>query len=146
MKLGEMLVQIDENKTVIVTDLVNMEIARYDGRDSIPEEMNDLEVYSQRISTNGNIAIKVKTIRTKMQWTLFVLSYTDYDQLVAYMVPKDMLLEVQKAADKMQNNVIIFDRELQKRKIPYQFIGLFEIPLKDRKETWFDMEIARAEI
>lgn len=46
MTLGEMLEQIDENKTVIVTDLVNMEIARYDGRDSIPEEMNRFGSFS----------------------------------------------------------------------------------------------------
>ena len=146
MKLGEMLEQIDENKTVIVTDLVNMEIARYDGRDSIPEEMNSLEVFPWKLSSDGNIAIKAKTIKTKTQWTLFVLSYTDNEYSCVYMVPKNMLLEVQKAADIVHRTKESFDKQLQKRKIPYQFIGSFNIPVQNREETWLDTEIARAEI
>lgn len=99
MTLGAMLEQIDENKTVIVTDLVNMEIARYDGRDSIPEEMNSLEVFPWNLSSDGEVVIKAKTVKTKTQWSLFVLSYANDEYSCVYMVPKDMLLEVQKVAD-----------------------------------------------
>lgn len=146
MKLGEMLEQIDENKTVIVTDLVNMEIARYDGRDSIPEEMNSLEVFPWTLSSDGEVVIKAKTVQTKTQWSLFVLSYANDEYSCVYMVPKDMLLEVQKAADIVHRTKESFDEQLQKRKIPYQFIGSFNIPVQNRQETWFDTEIVRAEI
>lgn len=146
MKLGEMLVQIDENKTVIVTDLVNMEIARYDGRDSIPEEMNSLEVFPWKLSSEGGIVIKAKTVQTKTQWSLFVLSYANDEFSCVYMVPKIMLLEVQKVADIVHKTKDSFDKQLQKRKIPYQFIGSFNIPVQNREETWFDTEITRAEI
>lgn len=146
MTLGEMLVQIDENKTVIVTDLVNMEIARYDGRDSIPEEMNGLEAFLWKLPSEGEIVIKAKTIRIKTQWSLFVLSYADNEYSCVYMVPKDMLLEVQKVADIVHRTKESFGKQLQKRKIPYQFIGSFNIPVQNRQEIWFDTEIVRAEI
>ena len=146
MKLGEMLEQIDENKTVIVTDLVNMEIARYDGRDSIPEEMNGLEAFVWKLPSEGEIVIKVKTVQTKTQWSLFVLSYANDEYSCVYMVPKNMLLEVQKVADIVHKTKESFDKQLQKRKIPYQFIGSFNIPVQNRQEIWFDTEITRAEI
>lgn len=146
MTLGEKLEQIDENKTVIVTDLVNMEIARYDGRDSIPEEMNSLEVFPWTLSSDSEIVIKVKTVQTKIQWSLFVLSYANDELSCVYMVPKDMLLEVQKAADIVHRTKESFDKQLQKRKIPYQFIGSFNIPVQNRQEIWFDTGITRAEI
>lgn len=146
MTLGEMLEQIDENKTVIVTDLVNMEIARYDGRDSIPEEMNSLEVFPWQFSSDGEIVIKAKTVQTKTQWSLFVLSYANDEYSRVYMVPKDMLLEVQKVADIVHKTKESFDKRLQKRKIPYQVIGSFNIPVQNRQEIWFDTEITRAEI
>lgn len=146
MTLGEMLEQIDENKTVIVTDLVNMEIARYDGRDSIPEEMNSLEVFPWNLLSDGKIVIKAKTVQTKTQWSLFVLSYANDEYSCIYMVPKDMLLEVQKVADIVHKTKESFDKRLQKRKIPYQVIGSFNIPVQNRQEIWFDTEITRAEI
>lgn len=146
MTLGEMLEQIDENKTVIVTDLVNMEIARYDGRDSIPEEMNSLEVFPWQFSSDGEIVIKAKTVQTKTQWSLFVLSYANDEYSCVYMVPKDMLLEVQKVADIVHKTKEHFDKRLQKRKIPYQFIGSCNVPVQNRQKIWFDMEITRAEI
>lgn len=146
MTLGEMLEQIDENKTVVVTDLVNMEIARYDGRDSIPEEMNSLEVFPWKLSSDGEIVIKAKTVRTKTQWSLFVLSYANDKYSCVYMVPKDMLLEVQKVADIVHKTKESFDKRLQKRKIPYQVVGSFNIPVQNRQEIWFDTEITRAEI
>lgn len=146
MTLGEMLEQIDENKTVIVTDLVNMEIARYDGRDSIPEEMNSLEVFPWKLSSDGGIIIKAKTVQTKTQWSLFVLSYANDEYSCVYMVPKDMLLEVQKVADIVHKTKESFDKRLQKRKIPYQVVGSFNIPVQNRQEIWFDTEITRAEI
>ena len=146
MKLGEMLEQIDENKTVIVTDLVNMEIARYDGRDSIPEEMNSLDVFPWKLSSDGNIAIKAKTIKTKTQWTLFILSYANYEYSCIYMIPKEKLLEVQKVADMVHKTKGSFSNQLQKQKIPYQYVGDLNVPVASRKETWFDTEITRAEI
>lgn len=146
MTLGEMLEQIDENKTVIVTDLVNMEIARYDGRDSIPEEMNSLEVFPWKLSSDGEVVIKAKTVQTKTQWSLFVLSYANDEYSCVYMVPKDMLLEMQKVADIVHKTKESFDKRLQKRKIPYQVVGSFNIPVQDRQEIWFDTEITRAEI
>lgn len=146
MTLGEMLEQIDENKTVIVTDLVNMEIARYDGRDSIPEEMNSLEVFPWKLSSDGGIIIKAKTVQTKTQWSLFVLSYANDEYSCVYMVPKDMLLEVQKVADIVHKTKESLDKRLQKRKIPYQVVGSFNIPVQNRQEIWFDTEITRAEI
>lgn len=146
MTLGEMLEQIDENKTVVVTDLVNMEIARYDGRDSIPEEMNSLEVFPWKLSSDSEIVIKAKIVQTKTQWSLFVLSYVNDEYSCVYMVPKDMLLEVQKVADIVHKTKESFDKRLQKRKIPYQSIGSFNIPVQNRQEIWFDTEITRAEI
>lgn len=146
MTLGEMLEQIDENKTVVVTDLVNMEIARYDGRDSIPEEMNSLEVFPWQSSSDGGIIIKAKTVQTKTQWSLFVLSYANDEYSCVYMVPKDMLLEVQKVADIVHKTKESFDKRLQKRKIPYQVVGSFNITVQNRQEIWFDTEITRAEI
>lgn len=146
MTLGEMLEQIDENKTVVVTDLVNMEIARYDGRDSIPEEMNSLEVFPWQSSSDGEVVIKAKTVQTKTQWSLFVLSYANDEYSCVYMVPKDMLLEVQKVADIVHKMRESFDKRLQKRKIPYQVIGSFNIPVQNRQEIWFDTGITRAEI
>lgn len=146
MTLGEMLEQIDENKTVIVTDLVNMEIARYDGRDSIPEEMNSLEVFPWKLSSDGEVVVKAKTVQTKTQWSLFVLSYANDEYSCVYMVPKDMLLEVQKVADIVHKTKESFDKRLQKRKIPYQVVGSFNIPVQNRQEIWFDTEITRAEI
>ena len=146
MTLGEMLEQIDESKTVIVIDLVNMEIARYDGRDSIPEEMNSLEVFPWKLSSDGGIIIKVKTVQTKTQWSLFVLSYVNDEYSCVYMVPKDMLLEVQKVADIVHKTKESFDKRLQKRKIPYQVVGSFNIPVQNRQEIWLDTEITRAEI
>lgn len=146
MTLGEMLEQIDENKTVIVTDLVNIEIARYDGRDSIPEEMNSLEVFPWNLLSDGKIVIKAKTVQTKTQWSLFVLSYANDEYSCVYMVPKNMLLEVQKVADIVHKTRESFDKRLQKRKIPYQVIGSFNIPVQNRQEIWFDTEITRAEI
>lgn len=146
MTLGEMLEQINENKTVIVTDLVNMEIARYDGRDSIPEEMNSLEVFPWKLSSDDKIVVKVKTVQTKTQWSLFVLSYANDEYSCVYMVPKDMLLEVQKVADIVHKTRESLDKRLQKRKIPYQVIGSFNIPVQNRQEIWFDTEITRAEI
>lgn len=146
MTLGAMLEQIDENKTVIVTDLVNMEIARYDGRDSIPEEMNSLGVFPWNLLSDGKVVIKAKTVQTKTQWSLFVLSYANDECSCVYMVPKDMLLEVQKVAGIVHKTKESFDKRLQKRKIPYQVIGSFNIPVQNRQEIWFDMEITRAEI
>lgn len=146
MTLGEMLEQIDENKTVIVTDLVNMEIARYDGRDSIPEEMNSLEVFPWNLLSDGKIVIKAKTVQTKTQWSLFVLSYANDKYSCVYMVPKDMLLEVQKVADIVHKTRESLDERLKKRKIPYQVVGSFNIPVQNRQEIWFDTEITRAEI
>ena len=146
MTLGEMLEQIDENKTVIVTDLVNMEIAKYDGRDSIPEEMNSLEVFPWNLSSDGEVVIKAKTVQTKTQWSLFVLSYANDEYSCVYMVPKDMLLEVQKVADIVHKMKESFDKQLQKRKIPYQVVGSFNIPVQNRQEIWFDTEITRVEI
>lgn len=146
MTLGEMLEQIDENKTVIVTDLVNMEIARYDGRDSIPEELNSLEVFPWQFSSDGEIVIKAKTVQTKTQWSLFVLSYANDKYSCVYMVPKDMLLEVQKVADIVHKTRESLDERLKKRKIPYQVVGSFNIPVQNRQEIWFDTEITRAEI
>lgn len=146
MTLGEMLEQIDENKTVIVTDLVNMEIARYDGRDSIPEEMNSLEVFPWKLSSDGEVVVKAKTVQTKTQWSLFVLSYANDEYSCVYMVPKDMLLEVQKVADIVHKTRESLDERLKKRKIPYQVVGSFNIPVQNRQEIWFDTEITRAEI
>lgn len=146
MTLGEMLEQINENKTVIVTDLVNMEIARYDGRDSIPEEMNSLEVFPWKLSSDGEVVVKAKTVQTKTQWSLFVLSYANDEYSCVYMVPKNMLLEVQKVADIVHKTRESLDKRLQKRKIPYQVIGSFNIPVQNRQEIWFDTEITRAEI
>lgn len=146
MTLGEMLEQINENKTVIVTDLVNMEIARYDGRDSIPEEMNSLEVFPWKLSSDGEVVVKAKTVQTKTQWSLFVLSYANDEYSCVYMVPKDMLLEVQKVADIVHKTRESLDERLQKRKIPYQVVGSFNIPVQNRQEIWFDTEITRAEI
>lgn len=146
MTLGEMLEQIDENKTVIVTDLVNMEIARYDGRDSIPEEMNSLEVFPWKLSSDGEVVVKAKTVQTKTQWSLFVLSYANDKYSCVYMVPKDMLLEVQKVADIVHKTRESLDERLKKRKIPYQVVGSFNIPVQNRQEIWFDTEITRAEI
>lgn len=146
MTLGEMLEQIDENKTVIVTDLVNMEIARYDGRDSIPEEMNSLEVFPWKLSSDVEVVVKAKTVQTKTQWSLFVLSYANDKYSCVYMVPKDMLLEVQKVADIVHKTRESLDERLKKRKIPYQVVGSFNIPVQNRQEIWFDTEITRAEI
>lgn len=146
MTLGEMLEQINENRTVIVTDLVNMEIARYDGRDSIPEEMNSLEVFPWKLSSDGEVVVKAKTVQTKTQWSLFVLSYANDKYSCVYMVPKDMLLEVQKVADIVHKTRESLDERLKKRKIPYQVVGLFNIPVQNRQEIWFDTEITRAEI
>ena len=44
MKLIECLAKADENKPYTVYDLVGNVLAKYDGRDSIPEELNDIEV------------------------------------------------------------------------------------------------------
>lgn len=42
--------------------------------------------------------------------------------------------------------VASLDERLKKRKIPYQVVGSFNIPVQNRQEIWFDTEITRAEI
>jgi hypothetical protein len=46
MKLIELLEVISEYAEVKILDTDEMELARYDGKDSIPEELNDREVDS----------------------------------------------------------------------------------------------------
>lgn len=58
MKLIDIISLIDENQTVVVVNTENKEIARYDGRDSIPTELNDRTV--EKISSIGFIAIMIK--------------------------------------------------------------------------------------
>ena len=45
MKLIDLLEVMNESETVIVFDYIGDEIARYDGKNSIPEELNDCGVY-----------------------------------------------------------------------------------------------------
>lgn len=52
MMLYDVLTLCDENKITVVYDASEREIARYDGRDSIPMELNNSEVC--QISAKGN--------------------------------------------------------------------------------------------
>lgn len=52
MILYDVLAICDENKVTVVYDASKREIARYDGRNSIPTELNNCEVC--QISAKGN--------------------------------------------------------------------------------------------
>lgn len=54
MKLGEAITWVDENKfcRVLATDNAQ-ELARYDGRNSIPEELNGLTVEAVSYGEDG---------------------------------------------------------------------------------------------
>lgn len=44
MKLIDLMTVFDENKELVVTD-AGIVVARYDGKDSIPTELNDRDVF-----------------------------------------------------------------------------------------------------
>lgn len=58
MTLGELLGHIDENTHVIIVDANSEFIAEYDGRNSIPFELNDQEVNMIWIE-NGSLMIGI---------------------------------------------------------------------------------------
>lgn len=52
-KLGDVLELIPDYMNVSVVDKLHVEIARYDGKDSIPESMNEYEVYYKNRCDNS---------------------------------------------------------------------------------------------
>lgn len=57
MILLNLLERADENKIFIVYNTKNEEIARYDGRDSIPEELNNCTVLYHLVDSEAEKAI-----------------------------------------------------------------------------------------
>lgn len=57
MILLNLLERADENKIFIVYNTKNEEIARYDGRDSIPEELNTCTVLYHLVDSEAEKAI-----------------------------------------------------------------------------------------
>lgn len=105
-----------------------------------------MEVFPWKLSSDGEVVVKAENSSDKNTVVYSYYSYANDEYSCVYMVPKDMLLEVQKVADIVHKTRESLDERLQKRKIPYQVVGSFNIPVQNRQKIWFDMEITRAEI
>lgn len=65
MRLIDIITLITDNSNVIITDLNNKELARYDGKNSIPNKYNDKEVVEISTTQEGKnpfILLKIKLI------------------------------------------------------------------------------------
>jgi hypothetical protein len=65
MRLIDIISLITDNSNVIITDLNNNELARYDGKNSIPKKYNDKEVVEISTTQEGKnpfILLKIKLI------------------------------------------------------------------------------------
>ena len=65
MRLIDIITLITDNSNVIITDLNNKELARYDGKNSIPNKYNDKEVVENSTTQenkNPFILLKIKRI------------------------------------------------------------------------------------
>jgi hypothetical protein len=65
MRLIDIITLITDNSNVIITDLNNKEIARYDGKNSIPNKYNNkevVEVSTTQENKNPFILLKIKLI------------------------------------------------------------------------------------
>ena len=65
MRLIDIITLITDNSNVIITDLNNKEIARYDGKNSIPNKYNNKEVVEISTTQEGKnpfILLKIKLI------------------------------------------------------------------------------------
>ena len=61
MILQDILGLIPDNQTVVITDWKNEEIARYDGKNSIPDHYNDLDI-EKITAKKGTIFISINLI------------------------------------------------------------------------------------
>ena len=65
MGLIDIITLITDNSNVIITDLNNKELARYDGKNSIPNKYNNKEVVEISTTQEGKnpfILLKIKLI------------------------------------------------------------------------------------
>lgn len=165
-KLGDVLELIPDYMNVSVVDKLHVEIARYDGKDSIPEDMNSYEVLDKKTYDNTVRIVVDNWSNTSVdKWKLFVLDMDDsftYDNIApaAYLVPQDRVIDAQIAADVVKRldeegktncspNYInyFFSLELQKRKVPHSFVGRIRIPYKSRENAdYLDESIPMARI
>lgn len=165
-KLGDVLELIPDYMNVSVVDKLHVEIARYDGKDSIPESMNEYEVYyKNRCDNSVRIVVDTWSDISVVKWKLFVLDMDDSfksDNIApaAYLVPQDRVIDAQIAADVVKRldeegktncspNYInhFFSLELQKRKVPHSFVGRIRIPYKSRENAdYLDESIPMARI
>lgn len=165
-KLCEVLELIPDYMSVIVVDKLHVEIARYDGRDSIPEDMNNYKVLDEKTYDNTvRIVVDTWSDISVAKWKLFILDMDDlfkYDNIApaVYLVPQDRVIDSQIAADVVKKldeegktncspNYInyFFSLELQKRKVPHLFVGRIRIPYINRENAdYMDESIPVARI
>ena len=66
LKLQDLLTVIDENTPCVKVEMNGEEIARYDGKNSIPTELNDCVVLKEYVS-GQSIVIEIKENQTNAQ-------------------------------------------------------------------------------
>lgn len=165
-KLGDVLELIPDYMNVSVVDKLHVEIARYDGRDSIPASMNEYEVLDKKTYDNTiRIVVDTWSDISVAKWKLFILDMdnsfkSDNIAPAVYLVPQDRVIDAQIAADIVKRldeegktncspNYInyFFSLELQKRKVPHSFVGRIRIPYMDRENAnYLDESIPMARI